>query len=210
MSESGADPLVQAVRSGDAAAWQTLIDRYEGRLLAFAASRIGNRQAAEDIVQETFIGFLTSLPNYDARQSLEAYLFAICAYKITDQLRRQGRRPVLQPASGDGQSGQPLQRLAAGRVASSIARSVERKRLEEQAMLEVMAEAVQRWKRRGDWTKLKCIELLMVVGLSNREVAGQLGLSEQQVANQKSDFLSRMKSMLRRAPLDSDVFPELQ
>jgi len=64
------DPLVTAVRDGDAAAWQTLIERYEGRLLAFARSRIGDRESSEDIVQETFIGFLTSLPNYDSRRPL--------------------------------------------------------------------------------------------------------------------------------------------
>ena len=42
-----------------------------------------------------FLGFLNSLPNYDGRRPLESYLFSICAYKLTDHLRREGRRPAV-------------------------------------------------------------------------------------------------------------------
>ena len=204
------DPLVAAVRGGDADAWQTLIDRFEGRLLAFVSSRIGDRTASEDIVQETFIGFLTSLPNYDSSRPLESYLFSICAYKITDSLRRQGRRPVLVSTSGRSQGADPMQLPGGDRVASSMARSGERRRLEETAIREALQQSIARWKQRGDWTKLRCLELLLVSGLSNRDVAARTGLSEQQVANYKSDFLLRLKTILTRAGLNSDVFPELQ
>lgn len=203
------DPLVTAVRQGDAHAWQTLIERFEGRLLAFARTRIGDRESSEDIVQETFVGFLTSLPNYDSRRPLESYLFSICAYKIADYLRRQGRRPVLHVGHG-GEADDPTTGIIGGRVASSIARSVERKRLEETAIVNAMSESIARWKHKGEWTKLQCLELLLVAGLPNREVAEKTGLTEQQVANYKSDFLIRLKSTLTRAGLDSEVFPELQ
>ena len=81
--------LIQRIRQGDSDAWNDLIKRYEGRLLAFVDSRLSNRSASEDIVQEAFIGFLNSLPNYDGRRPLESYLFSICAYKLTDHLRRE-------------------------------------------------------------------------------------------------------------------------
>lgn len=204
------DPLVSAVRRGDSAAWQTLIERYEGRLLAFAFSRVGDRGVSEDIVQETLIGFLNSLPNYDASRPLEGYLFSICSYKIADHLRRQGRRPVLTSVSGRSTDAVAMEWAGSARPASSIARSVERKRLEEQAISEALSQSISRWKQRGDWTKLECLELLLVGGLANREVAQQTGLSEQQVANYKSDFLQRLKAILARSGLDSDVFPELR
>ncbi len=82
--------LIEQIRGGDSDAWQTLIDRYEGRLLAFTNSRIRDRTASEDIVQDAFVGFLISLPNYDGTKRLESYLFSICAYKLTDHLRREG------------------------------------------------------------------------------------------------------------------------
>src|SRR5213083_991172 len=92
--------LIQQIRQRDARAWETLIARYEGRLTAFVQRRLRDRAAAEDVVQETFIGFLNSLPNFDDRRELQTYLFTIASHKLTDHLRRTGRHP-LQNASDD-------------------------------------------------------------------------------------------------------------
>ena len=200
--------LIAQIRDGDSDAWQSLIDRYEGRLLAYTRSRIRDSAAAEDIVQEAFVGFLISLPNYDGGRPLESYLFSICAYKLTDHLRREGRRPALQ-LHGRSSSAGDFELKGSARVASSIARSVERKRIEEQAIRDAMQEQIDRWKQSGNWIKLQAIELLIVRGWGNKQVAEQLDLSEQQVANYKSDFQIRLKSILNRAELDDSVFPEL-
>ena len=113
--------LVERIRDGDPDAWQSLIDRYEGRLMAFTDSRIRNRATSEDIVQEAFIGFLISLPNYDGGRPLESYLFSICAYKLTDHLRREGRRPSIQMHHRGSSSGGQIEAVGSDRVASSIA-----------------------------------------------------------------------------------------
>lgn len=201
--------LIYAIRAGDAGAWQSLIAKFEGRLLAFAESRLKDRASSEDIVQETFIGFLTSLPNYDSRRPLEGYLFSICAYKLTDHLRKVGRRPPLVSTRSREGDDLTMQLPGSARVASSIVRSGERKRLEEEAVAEATRDSIQRWKERGDWQKLRCLELLLVCGLANKDVAQRTGLTEQQVANLKSDFYIRLKSIIQRSGLDSDVFPEL-
>ena len=201
--------LIDAIRAGDAGAWQSLIAKFEGRLLAFAESRLRDRASSEDIVQETFIGFLTSLPNYDSRRPLEGYLFSICAYKLTDHLRKVGRRPPLVSTRSRDGDDLTMQLPGSARVASSIVRSGERKRLEEEAVAEATRDSIQRWKERGDWQKLRCLELLLVCGLANKDVAQRTGLTEQQVANLKSDFYIRLKSIIQRSGLDSDVFPEL-
>ncbi|MEC9189693.1 MAG: RNA polymerase subunit sigma-70, partial [Planctomycetota bacterium] len=57
--------------------------------------------------------------------------------------------------------------------------------------------------------KLQCIELLIVRGWSNKAVAESLGLTEQQVANYKFDFISRTRTLMTRKGLSEDVFPEL-
>ena len=87
--------LVQQIRAGSEDAWQTLIDTYEGRLTAFVRRRLTQASAVEDIVQETFIGFLTSIPNFDDSRPIQGFLFTICAFKLTDHLRREGRRPTI-------------------------------------------------------------------------------------------------------------------
>ncbi|MBX3416708.1 MAG: sigma-70 family RNA polymerase sigma factor [Pirellulaceae bacterium] len=202
------DPLVERIRNGDVDAWSDLVGQFEGRLLAYVNSRLANRSAAEDIVQETFMGFVNSLPNYDGKRSLESYLFSICAYKLTDHLRREGRRPTIPLSSTDSTSGQ-WQLAGNARVASSIARSGERRNLEQQAIIDALQDQVSKWQERGDWTKLKCIELLIVKQLANKRVAAILGTSEQQVANFKFDFISRTRALLKRQNLSHEVFPEL-
>lgn len=193
--------LIRQVRDGDEQAWHLLIERYEGRLLAFIDSRLHDRAASEDTVQETFIGFLTSLPHYDVDRDLEAYLFSIAAHKLTDHLRKQGRRPIDQFGSDD--QGRPLEEVPGPiRAASSIARSDERRQAEERVLAESLGQLVGEWVERGDFARLRCLELLIVKGWANKDVAKHLGLTEQAVASYKFQTISRLKDMARRAGMN--------
>jgi RNA polymerase sigma-70 factor (ECF subfamily) len=200
--------LIDRIRRGEDDAWNDLIDRYEGRLLAFVESRLGRRAPSEDIVQESFLGFLNSLPNYDGRRPLESYLFSICAYKLTDHLRREGRRPAVPLSSAADSSGE-WEVAGTARQASSIARSGERKSLEERAIIDALADQVDRWREKGEWTKLMCAELLFVRGWANKDAAEELDISEQQVANYKFDFIARLRTLIKKQDVSEDVFPEL-
>lgn len=205
--------LVQEIRQGKPDAWTNLIAQYEGRLLAFVESRLsygkrGRRAASEDVVQETFIGFLTSLPNYDTRRPLESWLFSIAAHKLTDYLRREGRRPAIPLSTGDGSDGN-WELVGKARGASSIARSGERQGMEAEAIAQGIEQQIERWQKAGDWKKIQCMELLFVVGLGNKQVAEKIDLTEQQVANFKYDFLERLRKIVRSQRLNEDVFPEL-
>lgn len=194
--------LVERVRQGEAEAWRELIALFEGRLLAFVEARIGDRTSAEDVVQETFLGFLISLPNYDPATPVESFLFSIAAHKLTDLLRRRGRRPALPlifpDQDGEGSSAEPAGRA---RRPSSLARSQERRGTEEQVLGRALGELIAGWSIRGDFEKLKCLELLFVLGWSNKEVASRLGLSEQTVANHKHYAITQIKSAVTRARL---------
>ncbi|TWT32701.1 RNA polymerase sigma factor [Blastopirellula retiformator] len=201
--------LIDRIRTGDADAWTDLIGRYEGRLLAFAESRLRRRAPSEDVVQETFIGFLNSLPNYDGKRSLESYLFAICAYKLTDHLRREGRRPTLPIHSGGDGSSDNWELPGTQRAASSIVRSGERRDLEEAALVEAINGQLDHWRGRGDWVKVQCLEMLLVRGYANKDVAELLDLTEQNVANYKFDFLAKLRAAVRKQGLNEEIFPEL-
>jgi RNA polymerase sigma-70 factor (ECF subfamily) len=199
--------LVNRIRSGEADAWNELIARFEGRLLAFVEGRLGRRTAGEDVVQETFLGFLNSLPNFQDSRPLESYLFSIAAHKLTDHLRREGRRPTL-PLSV-GSSGNEWEAPDRARAVSSIMRSGERRGLEEAAIVEALTEQIERMQSRAEWPKLQCLELLFVRGWANRDVAIQLKMSEQTVANFKFEFLARLRTLIRKQGLSEEVFPEL-
>src|SRR5437764_10120153 len=152
MSSESDRLLIQQIRKGEPRAWESLIARYEGRLLAFVGRRIHDRTSSEDVVQETFIGFLNSLPNFDDRRELQTYLFTIASHKITDQLRRMGRRPWETALDGTGEilGAQPDDNQPA---ASSQARSHERQQLEGEAISRCLGQMIRQWRQKGEYLR---------------------------------------------------------
>ncbi|HAH46881.1 MAG TPA: RNA polymerase subunit sigma-70, partial [Planctomycetaceae bacterium] len=192
--------LVSQIKAGDSEAWSELIARYEGRLLAFVNSRLRNLTSSEDVVQETFLGFLISLPNYDPGTPLESFLFAIASHKLTDLLRKQGRRPTI-PLFPDESGARDNHREPAGhaRVASSLARSKERRFKEEQIICISLQTLIESWIKNGEFERLQCIEQLFVSGKANKEVATQLQITEQAVANHKHFVVGKLKDAIKTA-----------
>jgi RNA polymerase sigma-70 factor (ECF subfamily) len=199
--------LIGQIRQGDPRAWETLIARYEGRLLAYVQRRLRDRAATEDVVQETFVGFLNSLPNFDERRELQTYLFTIASHKLTDHLRRTGRHPLRSLSEG----GDDLlnQQLDHNPSASSRVRSDEREELESAAITRCLGQILRAWQEKGDFLRLKVMELLWVKGWANRDVAAFLQISEQQVANYRFAAVKKLTEQIRAAGLSADVFPEL-
>lgn len=208
MSSESDRLLVQQIRQGDPRAWEHLIARYEGRLLAFIQRRLRDRAASEDVVQETFIGFLNSLPNFDDNRELQTYLFTIASYKLTDQLRKSGRHPMQHVS--DGGNDILHQKVDAHKAASSVARSHERKDLESDAVGRSLTSLLDQWREQGEYVRIKVLELLMVKGWANRDAAKFLKISEQQVANIRFAAVKKIGEHVQSAGLPLDVFPELQ
>ena len=208
MSSESDRLLIQQIRQGDTRAWETLIARYEGRLLAFVERRIRDRAASEDVVQETFIGLLNSIPNFDETRELQTYLFTIASHKLTDHLRRMGRHPLR--SLSDSGNDMLSQQLDPHSAASSMARSRERRTLEYDALTRGLGQLLRNWHERGDFLRIKVMELLMVKGWPNREVAAFLKISEQQVANFRFAAVKKLTENIRLANLPADVFPELK
>ncbi len=199
--------LIQQIRQGDTGAWDQLIARYEGRLQAFVERRLHDRSFSEDVVQETFIGFLNSLPNFDERRELQTYLFTIASYKLTDHLRRTGRHPMHHVSDHPGDL--LHQQLDLHGAASSLARSQERRELECEALARCLGQLLRQWQERGDHLRVKVLELLMVKGMANRDVAALLKITEQQVANYRFAAVKKLTEQVRDLGLPVDVFPEL-
>jgi RNA polymerase sigma-70 factor (ECF subfamily) len=200
--------LIQQIRQGDESAWQQLIGRYEGRLLAFAERRLHDRAASEDVVQETFIGFLNSLPNYDERRELQTYLFTIAAHKLTDHLRRRGRQKA-QPGSEDSDELLGNQVDSAQLAASGLVRNQEQRELESATLARGLRQMIRQWQEKGDFVRIQVLELLFVKGWANRDVAKFLKISEQQVANYRFAAVRKLTDFVRAAGLPADIFPEL-
>ena len=201
--------LVERIRAGEADAWQQCIDLYEGRLLAFTRTRLQDRSAAEDIVQETFLGFLKALPNYDDRTPLESWLFSIAAHKLIDFMRRAGRRPVLPLLTSESKDGAARDLTGPGRAASSMMRSSEKAKSEATVIESCLRDLIQDFKTNGAWERLHCVELIFVLGWANKDVAVRLNTTEQAVANHKFFVVTKLKEAARSAKIQDSMLLDL-
>jgi RNA polymerase sigma-70 factor (ECF subfamily) len=80
---------MQLVQSGNPRAFELLYDRHGGAAFSLAYRMVGNRGAAEDIVQEAFLSIWRSRQRYDqARGSVRTWVLGIVHNRTIDALRR--------------------------------------------------------------------------------------------------------------------------
>ena len=80
--------LVAALLNGDEQAFGELVERYNGALLRLALMYVRSRSAAEEVVQDTWLGVLRGLPAFEGRSSLKTWIFRI----LVNQARTRGVR----------------------------------------------------------------------------------------------------------------------
>lgn len=98
--------LVGAVADGSEDALRTLYDRHVDGIHAVALRLTGDRQLAEEIVQETFLALWNRAELFDPSvASLTTWLRAIARNRAVDRLRAAGRRPPLVPLTTQGDPG---------------------------------------------------------------------------------------------------------
>ncbi len=66
----------------------TWLDEHGDALFRFARTRVGNRELAEDLVQETFLAALQSWDRFEGRSTTRTWLLSILRRKIIDHYRR--------------------------------------------------------------------------------------------------------------------------
>lgn len=96
--------LFERYRRGEESALRTLIDRHRDDLFRFLYRLLGDRTAAEDVFQDTFLQIHLSADRFDATRRFRPWLFTIAANKGRDFLRKKGRRQEMElsaPAGGD-------------------------------------------------------------------------------------------------------------
>ena len=93
MTENSA--LVGAYLEGDSRAFDQLFSRYSGRLLNFLHRIIGDRDRAEDLVQEAFIRVHRHLPRFDQSKQFSTWIYTIASNLAKNELRNRSRSPLL-------------------------------------------------------------------------------------------------------------------
>jgi RNA polymerase sigma-70 factor, ECF subfamily len=93
--------LVKAVGAGDLQAFEYLVKKYQSPVLNFVYRLVGDRDAAEDILQEVFWGLYRAAPRFEARAQLSTWLFKIAYNFSMNEIKRRKRYLNLKEALHD-------------------------------------------------------------------------------------------------------------
>jgi len=95
--------LINRLGRGEPEAAVALYDAYFDRIYALVFNQVArNREAAQDIVQETFLAALKSAGRFNGRSMAYTWLYSIATKKVADFYRRQKRVSKHQVESADG------------------------------------------------------------------------------------------------------------
>lgn len=107
MSEEREHQIVNRARNGDQEAFSILVERYASRLFAVCYHLLGNRQDAEDCVQDTFIKVFRSISEYNFRSSFYTWAYRISVNTCLDFRRKNNKNRTLSIDEGlETESGQ--------------------------------------------------------------------------------------------------------
>jgi RNA polymerase sigma factor (sigma-70 family) len=84
----GDERLVTLTRRGNQAAYETLVQRYQARLLAFCRHMLGSREDAEDVLQEVFANAFNAIIGDDRAINVRPWLYRIARNRCLNHLRK--------------------------------------------------------------------------------------------------------------------------
>ena len=87
--------IVRSCIEGDGRAFTELVLRYQTRLLNFIYRSIGDRERAEDLVQEAFIRVHRHLRRFDQSRKFSTWIYTIASNLAKNELRNRSRNPMV-------------------------------------------------------------------------------------------------------------------
>jgi RNA polymerase sigma-70 factor (ECF subfamily) len=87
--------LVNAYLAGETRSFDALVDRYQARLLNFVYRIVGDRERAEDLVQEVFVRVYRHLGRFDRSKKFSTWIYTIASNLAKNELRNRSRNPLV-------------------------------------------------------------------------------------------------------------------
>lgn len=173
--------LMLQVRDDVQGAFETLVERYQNRLLGVLIHLVGRIEEAEDLTQDVFLRVYRARKGYRPRARFSTWLFTIANNLALNHLRGKGRNPAAGATGNDGDS-QPLA-PAQSREGTPSAQ------LRKAELSELVRDAVERL---GDDQKMAVL-LSKFEDMSYADIAEIMGRSEPAVKS----LLARARNQLR-------------
>ena len=83
--------LLTRLRQRDEQAFDELVDKHHGALIRMAMGHVGDREVAEEVVQDSWMAVIESLDRFEGRSSLRTWIFGIMIHKAKDRGVREKR-----------------------------------------------------------------------------------------------------------------------
>ena len=83
--------LVLKARLGQEAAFLQLVDRYHAKLLYYVRRLVGNKELADDVIQESWLAAYRQLPRLRAPQAFHVWLYRIAHTQAVSAIRTEAR-----------------------------------------------------------------------------------------------------------------------
>ena len=87
--------VVASFLAGEERTFQELVSRYQSRLLNFIYRTIGDREKAEDLVQEVFIRVYRHIGRFDRSKKFSTWIYTIASNLAKNELRNRSRNPLV-------------------------------------------------------------------------------------------------------------------
>ncbi len=84
----GDSHLIAMARAGNPGAFETIVDRYQGRLLGFCRQMLGSTEDAEDVLQEVFVNAYRAMLADEREINLRPWLYRIARNRCLNHLRK--------------------------------------------------------------------------------------------------------------------------
>lgn len=199
-------PDIEKLQARDDGEWARVEREFSGRLLAYAQRRTGDLQAAEDVVQESLLGAVRGIADFDPLYSFEQFLFGICRNRTIDHLRRRRARTL--PGASEDDGGQiGLDQIARdAETPSAIVRGDELSERARRLLGDVLGEWVEETWAEGEYVRLCVVEALLSGGWRNRDTWQRFDLrDETSVAGIKFRALKRLRQLAAVRESGSDL-----
>jgi RNA polymerase sigma-70 factor, ECF subfamily len=95
--------LLERLRAGDEQAFEALVARHDGALHRVARTFVRTDSAADDVVQETWLGVLRGLSAFEGRSSLRTWIFRILVNTARTRAVREARSLPFSALEGEDQ-----------------------------------------------------------------------------------------------------------
>ncbi|MCA8990561.1 MAG: sigma-70 family RNA polymerase sigma factor [Planctomycetaceae bacterium] len=95
MEDESDDDLMIRLQSGETDAFDTLVERYQGRLIGFFMRNTRDIQFAEDLAQETLLKVYNQAWNYMPQNRFRGWMFQIGRNLLIDNVRRRSNDALI-------------------------------------------------------------------------------------------------------------------